>query len=239
MFDLEESHVLLHSLVGGSIDDSQATMKAFLEESSEYKVLFDFLDEQAQSASELNSHLRESTSTFIESKPVNSDSQIVDELRRRLKEKLPDYMIPVAFILLDTLPLNPNGKVDRNALPLPENLHSKEEEGFVAPQTDVEETIAAILRDVLQIDRVGVNHNFFDLGGNSVHMIQIYNKIREAFEKEFPLVKIFEYPTITSLAAYLNSEQSEESSISRSSTRGEKRKEAAKKKKPRGRSGKN
>jgi acyl carrier protein len=147
-------------------------------------------------------------------------------------------MVPSAFVLLEALPLNLNGKVDRNALPSPENLHSMNEEVFVAPQTEVEKRIASILRDVIQIDQVGLHHNFFDLGGNSVHMVQIYNRIREAFGKEFPLVKIFEHSNISSLAAYLSSKESGESSITRSSTRGEKRKEAAKQKKPRRRNDK-
>jgi acyl carrier protein len=136
-------------------------------------------------------------------------------------------------VLLEALPLNLNGKVDRNALPSPENLHSTTEETFVAPQTEVEKRIAAILRDVLQVDRISLHHNFFDLGGNSIHMVQIYNKIREAFGKDFPLVKIFEHSNTNSLAAYLSSEETGEASITRSSKRGEKRKEAAKQKKPR------
>ena len=226
MFDLEESHVLLHSLVGGPIDESQTTLKAFLEDSDEYKVLFDLLAEQHQNAED------------VKATPSKSDSQIIDELRRHLTKELPDYMVPSAFVLLEALPLNQNGKVDRNALPSPENLHPVNEETFVAPQTEVEKTIAAILREVIQVDQISLHHNFFDLGGNSVHMVQIYNRIRQAFGKEFPLVKIFEHANISSLAAYLSSTESEESSIARSSTRGEKRKEAAKQKKSRRRNDK-
>ena len=238
LFDLEESHVLLHSLVGGPIDERQTTLKAFLEDSAEYKVLFDLLAEQRQSAEDANPQFPESSSDLREATASKSDSQIIDELRRHLIKELPDYMVPAAFVLLEALPLNLNGKVDRNALPSPENLDSMNEETFVAPQTEVEKAIAAILRDVLQVDRISLHHNFFDLGGNSVHMVQIYNKIREAFGKEFPLVKIFEHSNTSSLAAYLSSTESEESSIARSSTRGEKRKEAAKQKKPRRRNDK-
>ena len=123
------------------------------------------------------------------------------ELRKELKQRLPDHMIPSAIVLLDELPLTSNGKVDRRALPAPEEVRTEGEENFVAPQTPFEEVLAGIWSNVLRTTRIGVNDNFFELGGHSLLAMQIVSRIREALGVEIPVRTIFEKQTLAMLAA--------------------------------------
>ncbi|MFN8500614.1 amino acid adenylation domain-containing protein [Kouleothrix sp.] len=132
-------------------------------------------------------------------------ARFIDELRAWLRERLPEYMLPSAFVLLGALPLSANGKVDRNALPAPGAADAEPASSYVMPQTAAERTIAAILQEILGIERVGIHDNFFDLGGNSLHMVQAYNRLREVFSQEFPVVALFEHPSVSLLAGYLSS----------------------------------
>ena len=118
----------------------------------------------------------------------------VQGLRDFLSDRLPDYMIPGVFKGLDALPLTPNGKVDRNALPEPDNIIREVE--FVAPRTETEELLAEIWTEVLQIDRIGVYDNFFDMGGHSLLVTRTIGRVRDAFEVHLPLRTLFEAPTI-------------------------------------------
>jgi amino acid adenylation domain-containing protein len=127
----------------------------------------------------------------------------VTDLRNFLKQKLPDYMIPSAFVQLKKLPLTPNGKVDRQALPDPEQVRPELAEIFAPPRTPVEETIAKIWVQVLQIERVGINDNFFELGGDSIMTIQIAARANQAGIKVTPK-QLFENPTVAGLAAVAN-----------------------------------
>src|SRR5207253_7829839 len=104
----------------------------------------------------------------------------VEDLRGFLKDKLPHYMIPAAFVFLDALPLLTNGKVDRKALPAPDPLRPKLEEAFVAPRNPAEEVLASIWAQVLGIEKVGIHDNFFALGGASIQSLQIIAKAGEA-----------------------------------------------------------
>ena len=121
------------------------------------------------------------------------------ELRSFLLAKLPDYMVPGAFVFLETMPLTPNGKIDRRVLPAPDSSLREQEDKFVAPSTPTEEILAAIWAEVLGLQLVGINDNFFDLGGHSLLATQIISRIREAFSIELPLRHLFEAPTIASL----------------------------------------
>jgi acyl carrier protein len=132
------------------------------------------------------------------------------ELRGFLKEKLPKYMIPSAFVMLDALPLTPNGKVDRRALPAPEGLRPELAAAYAAPQSEVERSIAKVWQAVLRLEKVGVNDNFFDLGGHSLLMVQVHSKLRALFNQEISVVELFEYPTIHSLAQHLSHKQQPE-----------------------------
>jgi amino acid adenylation domain-containing protein len=129
-----------------------------------------------------------------ESRPAAND------LRSFLKEKLPEHMVPALFVLLDTLPLTPNGKVDRRALPAPDRTRPELDKTFVAPRTPTEELLSEIWAQVLDIERVGIHDNFFDLGGHSLLATQVVSRIREAFQVELPLRRLFEVPTVAGLA---------------------------------------
>ena len=128
---------------------------------------------------------------------------IVSELRGFLATKLPEYMIPSAFVQLDKLPLNANGKVDRKALPAPDSARPELSTAYVAPRGSLEEFIAAQWRELLRLDRVGARDNFFDLGGNSVMIVQIHHRLKQRLEREIPLIALFQYPTIDTLAQFL------------------------------------
>ena len=110
-------------------------------------------------------------------------------------------MIPAAFVMLEEMPLTRNGKVDRRALPAPEEVRTGRRSDFVAPRTPVEEVLAGIWSDVLRTTRIGVNDNFFELGGHSLLAMQVVSRIREAFSVEIPVRAIFEKPTLAMLAA--------------------------------------
>ena len=121
-------------------------------------------------------------------------------LRRALREKLPDYMIPAAFVVLDAMPLTPNGKVDRLALPAPDQSRPELENSFVAPRTPVEELLAEIWAEVLGLERVGIHDDFFDLGGHSLLATRVVSRIHKALQLEFPLRILFEAFTVAGLA---------------------------------------
>jgi acyl carrier protein len=120
-------------------------------------------------------------------------------LRAFLQEKLPDYMIPSAFVFLDALPLTANRKVDRRALPAPDGTRPELKEAFVMPRTPVEEIIAGIWSDLLGVIQVGIYDNFFDLGGHSLMATRLISRLREVFQLELPLRSLFEAPTVIGL----------------------------------------
>jgi amino acid adenylation domain-containing protein len=138
---------------------------------------------------------------YIVAKPQSEFSRI--ELRRFLQQQLPDYMVPSAFVVLEALPLTPNGKIDRQALPQPEGQRADLETAYIAPRSEIEQKIATILKTVLQIDQIGVDDNFFDLGGNSLLLVQVQEKLVNALNRNVPVVALFQYPTIRALAQYL------------------------------------
>lgn len=124
----------------------------------------------------------------------------VAELRRWLKEKLPDYMIPAAFVLVEQLPLTPNGKIDRRALPAPDASPTEPAENFIAARTPVEEVLSEVWSEVLGVERVGVEDNFFDLGGHSLLATRVLSHVRRLFRRELPLQVVFEATTVAKLA---------------------------------------
>ncbi|MGB7440889.1 MAG: amino acid adenylation domain-containing protein [Coleofasciculaceae cyanobacterium] len=122
------------------------------------------------------------------------------ELRRFLQERLPDYMVPSLFMMLDAMPTTPNGKVDRRALPAPDRNRSELQEDFVAPQTPTQESLAAMWAEILGVEQISIHDNFFELGGHSLLAIQVISRLREAFQVELPLRGLFESPTLAKLA---------------------------------------
>ncbi|NMF64889.1 non-ribosomal peptide synthetase [Brasilonema octagenarum UFV-OR1] len=122
------------------------------------------------------------------------------ELRRFLRDKLPEYMLPKVFMMLEALPLTPNGKVDRTALPIAEQTSCDHTTIYVAPRTSTEEQLAIIWSELLGLEQVSINDNFFDLGGHSLLLTQLIFRVRETFQVELPLRSLFEMPTVASLA---------------------------------------
>jgi acyl-coenzyme A synthetase/AMP-(fatty) acid ligase/acyl carrier protein len=138
--------------------------------------------------------------------PAGTEAPTAGELRAHLQGVLPEYMLPTAFVTLDELPLTPNGKVDRCALPAPEGLRPQLAAAYVAPQTETESVISAIWQDVLQIEKVGIHDNFFDLGGHSLLMVRVNRRLREEFDREVSMIDLFRYPTVSALAEFLSQE---------------------------------
>jgi amino acid adenylation domain-containing protein len=126
----------------------------------------------------------------------------VSHLREVLKDKLPSYMVPSSFVFLSTIPLTPNGKVDHQALPPPEELPI-DKSSYLAPHSEIERQIAAIWKKLLHREKIGVHDNFFDLGGNSLLVVQVQQKLVEVLNQEIPIIKLFQYPTISHLSHYL------------------------------------
>ena len=125
----------------------------------------------------------------------------VSDLRAHVSERLPEYMVPSAFVVLESLPLNPNGKVDRRALPAPE----RGERARSLPRTPVEEGLAAIWSRVLGVEEVGAEEDFFALGGHSLLATRVMSQVRRTFEVELPLRALFESPTVRGLARRVES----------------------------------
>ncbi|GHO82466.1 non-ribosomal peptide synthetase/type I polyketide synthase [Dictyobacter formicarum] len=124
-----------------------------------------------------------------------------------LKERLPDYFIPSAFVQLSALPLNPHGKVDRKALPDPEAVRPALDAAYIAPRTRIEHIITEIWQEELQMEEIGLDDNFFELGGHSLIMAQVHTKLCERLQIDIKMVDLFEYPTIRALIEYLQPEE--------------------------------
>lgn len=196
---------LARYLPDGSIEflgrtDSQVKLRGFRIELGEI-----------EAALSQHSAVREAVVLLLENEPGNQrlvayvvparESAIaINELRSFLKEKLLDCMVPSAFVVLKALPLTANGKIDRRALPAPEAARADLADTFVAPSTSVEKMLAEIWAQLLGLEKVGIYDNFFDLGGHSLLITQLLAKVRDAFQKELPLRRFFEAPTIAALA---------------------------------------
>jgi amino acid adenylation domain-containing protein len=133
--------------------------------------------------------------------PADGQELTARVLREFLLLHLPKYMVPAIFCRLETLPLTPSGKVDRKALPAPTQAHVLSDDGYIAPRTPIEERITAMLASLLHLPRVGVNDNFFLLGGNSLLGAQVIARVRDTFVVELSLLTLFNHPTVAELAA--------------------------------------
>lgn len=160
----------------------------------------------------LNQHASVRESVIIVHVNNNGEKQLIayfvpvagrpplNELRDFLSKQLPDYMIPATFVSLEALPIGTNGKVDRLALPAPDQQGSVRDETCLPPSTPTEERVAMIVASLLGLEQVGVDENFFYLGGNSLFGTQVIARLREAFNVELPLLKLFDSPTVAELA---------------------------------------
>ena len=127
----------------------------------------------------------------------------VEKLRTYLAQKLPDYMVPAAFVFLDRLPLTVNGKLDRDALPAPTTERPQLAAAYVAPDGELESTLAGFLKAVLRQEKVSVDDNFFDLGADSLLLTNVHRQIEDSLQRDIPITDLFEFPTVRRLAEKL------------------------------------
>ena len=137
---------------------------------------------------------------------TGADDISAGDLRGSLERVLPDYMVPAAFVVMDSLPLTPNGKVDRRALPKPEGLAGDGGAAYLAPRTPVEAALAGIWANALGVGQVGVRDDFFSLGGHSLLAVKVFSEIESVFGKKLPLATLFEAPTVEKLVGALSEE---------------------------------
>lgn len=131
-----------------------------------------------------------------------------ESLRAQLRAHLPEYMVPSFFVALKEIPLNPNGKVDRRALPDPETVSSRSESDYIPPRNDTEQKLAQIWCEVLRLEKAGIHDNFFDLGGHSLLATQLVSRIKMNFDAQIPLSRFFELPTIAQLGTEIQRSRS-------------------------------
>ncbi|WP_164018466.1 MupA/Atu3671 family FMN-dependent luciferase-like monooxygenase [Pyxidicoccus trucidator] len=144
-----------------------------------------------------------------------------DALRDFLRSRLPEYMVPQAFVTLSTFPQTPNKKVDRKALPPPEQAQARG--AFTKPESETETMLASVWQEVLKLESVGVDDKFADLGGHSLLMVQVLDKLKAKVEKPLTLVDLFRYPTIRALSSFLSGDSGEEEALKEVAARGEAR----------------
>jgi acyl carrier protein len=135
--------------------------------------------------------------------PAAGERPSPGQLRDLLAVRVPDFMMPAIFVVLDALPLTPSGKLDRAALPAPSTARPELTAAFVPPQSEMERELAALWREVLGIEQVGVNDSFFALGGDSLLLLRVHIKVHERYRQDLKIADLFRYTTIGSLAAYL------------------------------------
>jgi amino acid adenylation domain-containing protein len=148
-----------------------------------------------------------------------------NDLRRFLQNQLAAYMVPASFIFLDNMPLNANGKIDRNAMPS-EMLALEAGEATLPPQTGLEKTIASIWIKVLKLEQVGLNQNFFEIGGHSLALINVHQELETALGKKLSIITLFQHPTINSLAEFLEEKEAPAQDRQKLKSRAARQKEA-------------
>ncbi|MCX6582471.1 MAG: phosphopantetheine-binding protein, partial [Candidatus Aminicenantes bacterium] len=132
------------------------------------------------------------------------------DIRNTLGKSLPDYMVPLQFIPIEKIPVTPNGKVDkRELLAITSDTGAIFTRDFIAPKSNTEKIIARIWKEILELEKVGVTDNFFEIGGTSLDIIRVTNRMKESLSRDIPMVHIFQYPNIGALAEYFDREESE------------------------------
>ncbi len=203
LFVLEENDILLHSLVGGLINCQSKAKQAF------------------------NTQLPLNTSH-----QASKNNSLDVDLKNFLRQKLPNHMVPSHLVFLDSLPLNSNGKIDRQSLAKCVNNHLTNNIDNVAQtNTQIEEALKEIIQEVLQLDKIEIHDNLFDLGANSLHVVKIHNKLQNTFNKDIPIIEIFQYSTLNSLAQYLSQKTEGEQILQEADQRAEARRGASKRRK--------
>ena len=134
----------------------------------------------------------------------------VAKLREHLRSTLPEYMVPSAFVFLSELPRLPNGKLDRNALPAPELQRDAGSENVDVAANSLQQAISAAFCSVLQVEKVGVDQNFFDFGAHSLQIVQVNEELNQRIAAKIPLISFFQYPTIRALATFIQQQSPDE-----------------------------
>ncbi|WP_051188157.1 amino acid adenylation domain-containing protein [Brevibacillus thermoruber] len=137
---------------------------------------------------------------------TNNNAPVIHDLYVHLRKTLPEYMIPSTIMILDAIPLTPNGKVDRKVLPAPEFNRRNLDVEFVAPRNELEEQVAMVWKEVLHQDEIGIQDNFFELGGHSILITQVIARLKNLYEVEIPLRHFFANPTIEGIAEFICSQ---------------------------------
>ncbi|MBW4676163.1 MAG: amino acid adenylation domain-containing protein [Desmonostoc geniculatum HA4340-LM1] len=162
LLSLGSDQILLHSFLGGKIDQAQ-------------------------------------TRQWLQPPISRKPDLLTEDIRTFLQQKLPQYLLPSTYVFLNSLPLTPNGKVDRKALPASKIVNNNLKEGFVAPRNHTEKTLVAIFGEILGGKEIGIHDNFFELGGDSLKATQVMTRLREAFQVDLPLRRLFDNPTVATL----------------------------------------
>ncbi len=159
--------------------------------------------------------------------PRKDRSYSESDIKEALKQSLPEYMIPSFYFECESFPVTANGKIDRKKLADPQRISfGKTNSEFAAPETETEQAISNFVKELVGIDSVGAMDLFFDIGATSMHLVQLQNRLNETFEKKVSVVDIFEYPTIRSLAEFIDRKAKESASIDRADKRGKTRMES-------------
>jgi len=160
--------------------------------------------------------------------PNHSQKFSGSELRDYMKQKLPEFMVPSHFVTLDAFPLTPNQKIDHKALPAPNKIQIESEMIYAPPKNELEQTIAKIWQELLNVPKVGINDNFFDLGGHSLLIVRAHRRLRELIDKELSITDMFRFPTIRTLTEYLSEDSGNggKTTVPKSVDRAKARKEA-------------
>ncbi|MBV9789977.1 MAG: non-ribosomal peptide synthetase [Chloroflexi bacterium] len=158
----------------------------------------------------------------------NDASVTVNDLRSFLKQKLPEYMVPSAFMLLPHLPLTTNGKVDRQALPAPQGERPELESTYVAPRDDLEQVLTNVWQEHLRITKLGIHDNVFDMGAHSLLVAQVHIHLGELLDTDISMLDLLQYPTVSTLAERMRRNQPESPALQQSTSRAQSRKDAIK-----------
>jgi surfactin family lipopeptide synthetase C len=139
-----------------------------------------------------------------------SPTRLIDDVRAFAAERLPEHMVPAAWVVLDTLPLTAHGKVDRRTLPAPREAAKGVERPIVEPRTPVERELVAIWRELLGVDRISIYDNFFELGGHSLLLTQLASRIRNTFQVELPLRILFDVANVVEMTEAIAAQQAQQ-----------------------------